>query len=230
MSNLADYKKFMLIQENIANFLPYREEENLKRFEKKDNFLIKNNFNMKNKSINETDQLFWCFYIILKGEQEYEINHSYKLEKEFKINSIEKMRDIKPHLKALKLKINNIEDELLNAKKISVKSVVALCLLYKKNLFFVWNRKYYEFITDANEDINIIVFDKKENEYSHFIDNEKHKFYTDNYWCIENIDKPLKSITGYTRDELVSISNKLDIENTKKDTKKNLYEKILEKM
>ena len=67
MSNLADYKKFMLIQENIANFLPYREEENLKRFEKKDNFLIKNNFNMKNKSINETDQLFWCFYIILKG-------------------------------------------------------------------------------------------------------------------------------------------------------------------
>ena len=30
MSNLADYKKFMLIQENIANFLPYKEEENFK--------------------------------------------------------------------------------------------------------------------------------------------------------------------------------------------------------
>ena len=44
MSNLADYKKFMLIQENIANFLPYREEENLKRFEKKDNFMLKNHY------------------------------------------------------------------------------------------------------------------------------------------------------------------------------------------
>lgn len=37
-------------------------------------------------------------------------------------------------------------------------------------------------------------------------------------------------MAGYTRDELVLIANKLDIENTKKDTKKSLYEKILEKL
>ena len=50
---MSNINLFMLIQENIANFLPYKEEENLKRFEKKDNFLIKNNFNMKNKNSNE---------------------------------------------------------------------------------------------------------------------------------------------------------------------------------
>tara|TARA_Y100000389_G_scaffold150951_1_gene150614 strand:- start:13028 stop:13723 length:696 start_codon:yes stop_codon:yes gene_type:complete len=231
MSNLVDYKKYMLIQDNITNFFPHREEQNLKSNINQDiKKNVKNREYTKNKQINNHDQLFWAFYIILNGEQVYEFNHSFQIEKEFKIKSIEELRKIKPQLKALKLKINEIEDELLNAKKITVKSLVALCLLYKKNLFYVWNRKYYEFITDANEPINIILWNSVNNNCSHIIDDEKYKYYSENYWCIQNIDKPFKSITGYTRDELVEIVKKLDILPNSKETKKGLYEKILQKL
>lgn len=224
MSSLVDYKKFMLIQENITNFFPEKEEQNLKRLENNKS-PKKNNVNIQS---NHTDSLFWCFYIILNGEHEYEVNHSFQKEKEFKIQSIEKLRNIKPQLKALKLKINETEDELLNSKNISIKGLIALSLLYKKNIFYVWDRKYYEFIINADEPINII--HKKDNTYSHYIDHKKYVFFTENYWSIQNIDKPIKSVTGYTRDELVDICKKLEIQMSSKETKKSLYEKILEKV
>lgn len=224
MSSLVDYKKFMLIQENITNFFPEKEEQNLKRLENNKS-PKKNNVNIQS---NHTDSLFWCFYIILNGEHEYEVNHSFQKEKEFKIQSIEKLRNIKPQLKALKLKINETEDELLNSKNISIKGLIALSLLYKKNIFYVWDRKYYEFIINADEPINII--HKKDNTYSQCIDHKKYVFFTENYWSIQNIDKPIKSVTGYTRDELVDICKKLEIQMSSKETKKSLYEKILEKV
>jgi len=224
----------MLIQENITNFFPQKEEQNLKRIEEKlitkkdrgDKVILRN----KTKLSNQTDTLFWCFYILLNGEHQYELNHSFQTEKEFKIQSIEELRKIKPQLKALKLKINDTEDELLNAKKITIKSLIALCLLYKKNLLYVWDRKYYEFIINADEPINIIMHNKEDNTYSHCIDDKKYVFFTENYWCIKNIDKPFKSMTSYSRNELVEIVEKLDIKMIGKETKKELYEKILEKL
>ena len=59
MSSLVDYKKFMLIQENITNFFPEKEEQNLKRLENNKS-PKKNNVNIQS---NHTDSLFWCFYI-----------------------------------------------------------------------------------------------------------------------------------------------------------------------
>jgi len=240
MCNLEDYKKYMLTKENITNFLPQKKEQNLNNLEMKTESKIvskqrTSNFkqrtsNFKQKLDNQSDTLFWCFYIILKGEHEYELNKSFTTEKEFKIQSIEQLRTIKPQLKALKLKINETEGELLTAKKITVKSLVALCLLHKKNLLYVWDHKYYEFINNADEPVNIIIWNKEENNFSHIIDDEKQSYYTNNYWCVQNIDKPLKSMTGYSRDELLEIVKKLDIQIINKETKKGLYEKILEKM
>jgi hypothetical protein len=184
-----------------------------------------------NRSPLTTDKLFWCFFIILNGEHEYEIDNSFKREKEIKIESIEKLRKIKSELKALKLRLNAIENELLNEKKISIKSLVALCLLYKKNVMYVWNRKYFEIINNADEPINIIINENGEDKISDDISVTKINYYKDNYWLIENIEKPLKAMTGYTKDELFIITQKLDIkEITIKKTKKEMYEKILEKL
>ena len=47
-------------------------------------------------------------------------------------------------------------------------------------------------LTNATEPINIIVWDKTENKFSYFTDNEKINFYKENYWSITNINKPLK--------------------------------------
>jgi hypothetical protein len=175
------------------------------------------------------DSLFWCFFIILNGLHEYEINTSFKREKEFKIESIEKLRNIKSELKAVKLRLNEIEDELLNKPKISIKSLIALCLLHKINILYVWNRKYFEIINNADEKINVILNENNENKIINDIDLDKINYYRENYLCIENINKPLKSITGYTHKELLNIAHKLDIKDiTSKKTKKEIYEKIVQ--
>lgn len=175
------------------------------------------------------DDLFWCFFIILNGQHEYEIDCSFKREKEFKIGSIEKLRNIKSELKALKLRLSVIEDELLNQNKLSIISLTALCLLHKINILYVWNRKYFEIINNADEKINIILNEDKENKISYDTNLEKINYYRENYWCIDNISKPLKSVTGYTHKELLIIAQKLDIcDMSSKKTKKEIYEKILE--
>jgi len=174
------------------------------------------------------DTLFWCFFIILKGDQEYEINHSFQREKEFKIESIEKLRAIKSELKAFKLRLTEIENELLNEKKITIKTLVALCLLYKINIMYVWKRKYFEIINNADDKMNVIMGEKGENIISEDTNPEKIQYYREKYLCIENINKPFKSITSYTKDELIVIVEKLEIKDiSAKKTKKEMYEKIL---
>jgi len=174
------------------------------------------------------DSLFWCFFIILKGEQEYEINHSFQREKEFKIESIEKLRAIKSELKAFKLRLTEIENELLYEKKITIKTLVALCLLHKTNIMYIWKRNYFEIINNPDKIMNIIMNEKGENIISEDTNPEKIQYYREKYWCIENINKPLKAITSYTRDELITIVDKLEIKDISvKKTKKEMYEKIV---
>ena len=66
---------------------------------------------------------------------------------------------------------------------------------------------------------------------SYDTNDSKIEYYRNNYWNIINIDKPLKGITSYTKDNLFTIINKLDIRDmTLKNTKNELYQKILEKL
>ena len=192
MTDISWLDKYTLNENNMKQFLPNKNiiNANIQLSSKK-----------KTKVEIDKDQLFWCFYIMIYGEHDYELNYSFKKEKEFKIECIEKLRKIKPQMKILKLKLNKIEDELLNCKKIGIQALLGLCLLYKKNLLYIWDRKYYEFICNADEEMNIFI--NKQNEIIHIINQDKVNFYKENYWQILNIDKPLKSITGYTHSELV---------------------------
>jgi len=177
------------------------------------------------------DDLFWCVYALKYGLLTYDIDNSYKREKEEKISCIEKLRSFKAELKTYKLKLVDIEDDLLNNDKISMKSLIALCVLYKINLIYAWNNKlYFETINNGDDQINIIINEKKENKLLQGDDNiigEKVKYYRNKYLQIENISKPLKAITAYSKEELLIIAKKLNItEFGDKITKKNIYEKI----
>ena len=213
------WEKHELVKENMLHFLPTIDDINTVR---KPVPIVKSK--ITHAEIDK-DQLFWCFYAIINDDYDY-MDSSFKKEKEFKIECIEKLRKIKATLRPLKLSLNAIEDELLNQKKITIKGLIALCLLYQKNVMYVWDRKYYEFINNSDEDINIFI--NKEN-ITHSSCLKKANFYRENYWEIKNIDKPLKSITGYSRDELITIAKKLDILEIPKN-KKEIYEKILEKI
>lgn len=235
-NNLNECKKYMLDNNKLKNIESMIEEMNKIYIESKDNDTkidIKEKVS-KNKSkkysyffTNNDDKLFWYFYVIVKGEHEYEINNNFKIEKEFKINAIENLRKIKNELKVLKLSLTSIEDELLNHKKIGIKSLIALAFLYKKNLIYIWKRCYFEIINNKDENINVII---NENNYIKLLNDNNSDLlnrYRDEYLQIDNIDKPFKSITSYSKNELLVIATKLDINNIdNKITKKDLYEKI----
>ena len=216
-------EKYTLITENIYAWLPTKSDN-----QKKTN--LQNNKNPKsidNKDSN-SDSLFWLFYCLIYGEHEYELNRGFKAEKDFKIKCIENLRTIKGKIKEYKLKLSSIEDTLLNAKKIDIKAFLGLCLLFNKNIIYVWDRKFYEFYCSKDEDIYVIT--NQDNEFTCDKNSSKIQFYKDNYFQIENLDKPLKAISGYIRDDLLTITKKLEIKDiSAKATKKELYEKIIQK-
>jgi hypothetical protein len=217
-----------------------------------DNYILDNkniykfiNFNIKNdkpktnkKPVSKTttnnmffppqyDQLFWCFYIILFNKHEYDIIHNFfTKEKEIKYNWIEEFRKHKHIFKTIKVSRNNVEDELANKKQITMNSIKALCYLFNINLFFIDNKKYYEILIDENMDSYVI--EKIDNKFGlkQNINKDNIKYYKENYWQLNNLDKPLKAISSYKSDDLKSICKKLNIE-CNKLTKPQMYEKII---
>jgi len=219
MTNISE--KYMLTHENIIKLLPNANDK------KRDT--IKNEVKKYKTNINNSDQLFWIIYKIVEGDYMYETNCNFKTEKDFKIKCIENLRLIKPKLKTYKLRLNIVEDQLLNSKKINLEAFFALSLLYNLNIFYVWNNKFFEFICSDNSDIYII-----NNVNDNIViedNNSKLDYYKENLFNIENLNKPLKSVTSYTKDDLLTIAKKLNIDNIpSKITKKDIYEKILTKM
>lgn len=196
----------------------------------------------------QEDKLFWCFYILTHGFDKYEFikNNSFKFEKDFKIKTIENIRNQKDLLKAYKIKKNIIENELLNENKISIKTLNLLALINKQNFIFISGRTYllinYSVTEKIQDSTNIII----QNGYKYKIYNENIRdyeketikknidFIINNYWQIEDINKFIRAISAYTVSELTEIAKKLDVsiitELNKKKTKKELYDEILLKL
>ena len=193
----------------------------------------------------QKDKLFWCFFIILKGYDEYEMNHSnaFSVEKQLKIETVEKLKGIKEQLKDLKLKRTELEDELVNKQMITLKGLCALCLVHNVSITYVFGRKFCE-ILPQNEELAkkgiIIQNDKKEDSLKWTSNelNNNNEFITklhEEYWLIENIQKPLKAPSAYTLTDLQVIAEKLLIEThvqvnekSKPKVKTALYQEILQ--
>lgn len=183
----------------------------------------------------QKDKLFWCFYVLLNGFTEYEMHRTghYAIEKAFKISSVEKLRTMKTQIKDLKLKISEVEDELVNKEQITVKALQVLCLVYNVSVTYIYGKKYCEFL--YSDSINIKKGTIKRNERrEHSLLYEEVPDLVQTHWYIENVQKPLKAPTAYTLKDLQDICEKLDIplKNAmgKNKLKKDLYEDILTKL
>ena len=182
------------------------------------------------------DELFWCFYIIIKGKETYELNKNniFKIEKKFKISAVEKLRKIKDDLKVNKLKLSVIENELVNESKIGLSTFKALCILYELNTYYVFDRIYYKFHynSDNKQVSTVIKLNKKYGIYQNNI--EFNKNLEDSYLLIEDLSKPIKAISYYTIKELQTMSDKLLLslvdDTGKKKGKQKLYETIINKI
>jgi hypothetical protein len=191
----------------------------------------------------QKDKLFWCFYIILHGYEEYEMNrsNSFSIEKQIKIETVEKLKTVKDQLKELKLKRTELEDELVNKHMITTKGLCALCLVHNVSITYVYGRKYCEIAPAQPTTKGIIMQNEKKEDSLKWTSNEMNTnadFLTQiraDYWFIENIQKPLNAPSAYTLNELQEIANKLQIathnqvnEKSKAKTKTALYEEILQ--
>ncbi len=243
--NIDDYKKYMLTNENLTRIrnvglsftgnstMDKRAKQEEKEKEKEKERVKEKERERKSKKVGNNflfdDILFSCMINILNLNFDYELENRFKIEKDFKINAIAKLRDIKPKLKAMKLKLNCIENELLNEKKIGLKTLIALCLLYNKNLMYICKNKYFEIINDGESKMNIIIKDNNNFELLENYEGDKMQYYRENYFQVENIEKPLKAVSGYTKDELKTIYEKLQIKDVNiKFNKKEIYQKISE--
>ncbi len=187
----------------------------------------------------EKDTLFWCYYIIVNGIQNYELlfDNTYKEEKQQKLNFIEKLRSFKDTLKKHKFKRTEIEGDIAYSNEISIITFLAMCAVENKNVCVLKGRCLYTLIVNDTSSIDIITMNN--NRYGCFLLEEKEKTklfneYTAKYWMIDNIAKPIIAQSSYKLVQLQDIADKLRIpivnENGKKLKKIELYNLIKQKI
>ena len=188
----------------------------------------------------QKDTLFWCFYIMKYGKCNYDniTNKFFSIEKEIKINSILILREKKDTLKQYKIKLIELENNLLNDEKITVTTMLALCVINKINITYISNKLFYEINVSSNEKKFIINYDNNRNKYGIFLneDNNITEFLNNvkkSKLEMESISKPIKSFSAYKLNDLISICNKLSIPtsyNGKKRKKNEMYENIIQQI
>ena len=233
ITKLQDY---MLNENTIKNSLDNRLENH--------NNVIKTNNYVEQKSkerINtftpkQKDSLFWCFYVLKYGEQNYEMleNINIVLEKKLKIDYVEKIRKEKQIVKSYKFAtLTHLENQLANEEKIDLNTFFTLCVIENINILYVCKKTYFELLMNDDK-IHII---HRLDNYSKYgyegIEQSKIDLYRSTLFKVDSVEKPIKSISSYKVSELVEFCTKLGIEICVKDTNKNkskkdLYESLIQ--
>jgi hypothetical protein len=198
-----------------------------KKFVKEDNDIF---------TPNQKDTLFWCFYILKYGESNYEMldNINIVLEKKLKIDYVEKIRKEKQIVKSHKFAtLTHLENQLANEVKIDVNTFFTLCVIENINVLYVSKKIYFELL--MNDD-KIHIIHRLDNYFKHGyegIAQSKIELYRSTLFKVDNVEKPVKTISAYKVPELVEFCSKLGIEICIKDTNKNkskkdLYESLIQ--
>jgi hypothetical protein len=192
----------------------------------------------------QKDKLFWCFFIVLEGFEEYELNRSnwFTIEKEFKIKTAEllKVKHIKEELKSMKIRRSEVENELVMLPCITLQTLHAMCIIYDVAITYVFGRKYIQvgsLVRTPSKNAIILVNEKKQHVLRLNTVEENAVFLKEvreNYWLLEDMEKPLKSVSAYSTNDLQNICKRLQIavtlDNGKNKTKALMYQDILIKI
>ena len=184
---------------------------------------------------NVHDSLFWSFYIMKNGQEAYESlgKINIVIERKIKIEYIERFREGKQVLKSYKTApLTHLENVLLNEKQIDIKTLIALCVIEGISFMYIYKNTYFEMNIDADEStqIHAIVRMDMPTKYGYKIVPDA-KPIRESFYKIDNMNKPLKSMSAYKLDELVVFCNKLgmaQVNDGKKINKKCLYEMLVQ--
>lgn len=201
-----------------------------------------------------TDTFFWCFYKLhfKLTDNDLEYINIFTTEKEFKIKIIEKIHNSKELLKKHKIQRNLITTEITNDKKISLITFKALCILYNIDIIVIKDNNTFSCFTNNNLENNTetienldtyqaikLVYNNTSSVNKNFkivmnIEQQELQDAVNNYYYVDNLEKPLKSIGSYKSPEIIEIAEKLKIkltnEHGKKKTKTELYAECVRKL
>lgn len=230
---LFELQDYILDNTNITKSLKFR-LENLKIKKQ----IIKNKEDDTEKIFFpiQEDTLFWIYYIIKNGFENYQMlnNKNSIIAKQFKIELISVLRKNKNIIKNYKFDtLSNIENNMVNDNKLNIKSFLTLFIIENINIIFIKNKKTY-FETNFNNSTNIYIIEEIDNKFGYriptdlILKNIKLRLYK-----IDNINKPIKAFSAYKVCDLIDICNKLSIDIKNKETlkqksKKDLYEAIIQ--
>jgi hypothetical protein len=181
------------------------------------------------------DSLFWSFYIMKNGQEAYDSlgKINIVIERKIKIEYIVRFRESKQVLKSYKTApLTHLENVLLNEKQIDIKTLIALCVIEGISFMYIYKNTYFEMNIDADEStqIHAIVRMDMPTKYGYKIIPDI-KPVRESFYKIDNMNKPLKSMSAYKLDELVVFCNKLAMTSGtdgKKINKKCLYEMLVQ--
>jgi hypothetical protein len=183
-----------------------------------------------------TDKLFWIFYVLKYGFDNYELLGSSIFQEEKKLK-LELIQHLKAKLKMLKdtykfKRLDICESELLNDDKISFKTFHALCMIHGINILYINDKLYCKLYTDEDDDIeNNKVIHKIGDEYVYEVNPREELVlnYMETKYEIKNYEKPIKSISSYKLQDLKEIGKIVKLSDTDLNLKKaEIYKKICE--
>jgi hypothetical protein len=182
-------------------------------------------------AIEEADKLFWMFYILHYDYDTYKYSkRTFQFEKQQKFSFIESLSQHKQKLKSHKLKLTSMIEDLGTSHTITLNTFVGLCCAYDINIVTYKNKiaAYYKF--NAHSD-NFSMCDVSSNT----LYKELQEFNTidSKFIIVTSLDKPLKSVTSYKKQELQTMAALFDISITRENskvqkTKPELYQEIME--
>lgn len=230
MLDEANIKKALEMKINSTNRHSTLKDSNKVNYEKQD--LIKKPALFVPR---EKDTLFWCFYLMKHGDVKYEMLEYKNIltEKTLKIEYVEKIRKEKQTVKTYKFAtLTHIENNLANENQLDVKTFLTLCAIENLNILFVKNKTYYELLMNDSNELHTVHL-LQNYKYGHEINPIGAEQIKTALYKLDNIDKPIKSMSGYKLSELVEMCEKLAIDIVNKDTnksknKKELYESIIQ--
>lgn len=248
---IKDLQYYILDDKNIENILSiknqyqkHKQKQNQHPKQYNEQKLTENEIKPKNNyiSVNEKDTLFWIFYILKYGSMQYETLYQKNqvIASQIKIEFVEKLRKEKKLLKLYKIDtLTNIETNLANEILLNIKSFLTLCIFENWNVLFIKNKTYYELLmNDSTEILVIYCVDKEKGSYDkkyvyEYLSKDCADVIKSSLYQIENINKPLKGLSSYKLEDLITICKKLGIEivnkeNGKDKLKKQLYEEIIQ--
>jgi len=182
----------------------------------------------------QQDKLFWIFYVMTKGFDEYNLHqytNQFTEEKKLKFAYIDKIREKKALIKSHGIrKIPECESDLINEKAISMKTFHVLCIIENIPFIYFTKNTFYEFAPTMGVANTTII--RRVNDYYTYEINKSEliPMYKANRFEIANYDKPIKAISSFTSEELLVIAKTFKITGVditgKKKTKQVIYQEI----